>query len=334
VPELPDIVSYVQALRDRLPGQPLRRVSILSPFLLRTASPRPEELEGRRVLDVSRLGKRIVLAFEGELFAVLHLMIAGRLQWREAAGRRGSPEPAGLGRRAASPAAPAAPTGGAAAWKARPPRKGLLAVWLFDSGVLELTEAGPKHRASLHLLQGAAALGSLDAGGLEVLEASLEEFRARLVAESHTVKRALTDPRLFSGIGNAFSDEILHAARLSPFKLTGGLSPEESRRLYESARQVLSSWVERYRAQWAGRFPSKVTAFHPEMAVHGRYGKPCPVCGTPVQRIRYAENECNYCPRCQTGGVVHADRALSRLLKSDWPRTVEELEKLHRRREG
>ena len=324
MPELPDIENYVEALAERVVGRPLLRLTVHHPFLLRSAAPRPEELAGREVRGVRRLGKRIVLAFEGELFAALHLMIAGRLIWKEGA-----------------PPAPPAPrsrssadgTAGNAERFVRPrPQKGLLATWLFPSGTLRLTEAGTQRRAALHLLAGEAALAGLDGGGLEPLEADLPAFERRLRQENHTVKRALTDPRLFAGIGNAYSDEILHAARLSPLKLTGRLTTEEVACLHEATRRLLREWTGRLRAERAGGFPARVTAFHPGMAVHGRHGKPCPVCGTPVQRIRYAENECNYCPGCQTGGQLYADRALSRLLKGDWPRTVEELERLRRPR--
>jgi formamidopyrimidine-DNA glycosylase len=320
MPELPDIESYVEALRERIIGQPLERLAVYHPFLLRTATPAPADLAGKKVQAVRRMGKRLVFSFEEDLWAVLHLMIAGRLQWRPAV--RAGPA-------AAAPAS--APPPRAARPKASP--KGLLAAWQFPAGRLTLTEAGTKRRAALHLLRGAGGLADLDPGGLEVFAASREEFTRRLRLENHTVKRALADPRLFAGIGNAYSDEILHAARLSPFRPAERLTPAEVERLYAAARRVLAEWVERLRAERAGGFPGKVTAFHPGMAVHGRYGKPCPACGTAVQRIRYAENECNYCPVCQAGGTVYADRALSRLLKGDWPRTVEELERLSARRQ-
>ncbi len=326
MPELPDIENYVEALSERVVGRPLLRLAVYHPFLLRTVDPRPEELISRKVTGVRRMGKRIVLVFEGDLFAALHLMIAGRLIWKE-----GGPVAAGSGAAAAPPPAGRLPR---AAGLARPARteKGLLAAWVFPDGTLRLTEAGTQRRAALHLVRGEGALAALDAGGLEPLETGPEAFERRLRLENHTVKRALTDPRLFAGIGNAYSDEILHAARLSPLRLTERLSPDEVARLYEQTRRVLREWTGRLRVERVGGFPRKVTAFHPGMAVHGRYGKPCPVCGTAVQRIRYAENECNYCPACQTGGQLYADRALSRLLKGDWPRTVEELERLRQPR--
>ncbi len=296
MPELPDIEAYLHALRPRVVGKALRRLRLGTPFLLRTVTPRPAELEGRQVTAVSRLGKRVVLELEGDLFAVLHLMIAGRLHWRE----------------------PGAKLGG----------KMALAAFDFDDGTLTLTEAGTKRRAALHLLQGRDALRSLDRGGLEVLDekTDLAAFREALTCESHTVKRTLTDPRLFSGIGNAYSDEILHRARLSPVKLTRRMTDEEIARLFDAVREVLTEWAERLCAEADGRFPEKVTAFRAEMAVHGRHNQPCPVCGSPVQRISYADNECNYCAVCQNGGRLLADRAMSRLLKEDWPRTLEELE--------
>jgi formamidopyrimidine-DNA glycosylase len=294
MPELPDIALYVRALEARVLDQPLLRVRLGNPFLLRTAMPPLQSVEGQRVVAVFRQGKRIVLALEGELFLVLHLMIAGRLHWK-------------------SPGA--ALTG-----------KYTLAAFDFDHGTLTLTEAGSKRRASLHLLQGAGALADFDRGGLEVLEADLAAFTEALTRETHTLKRALTDPRLFSGIGNTFSDEILHRARLSPVKLTSRLDAGEIARLHAATQSVLAEWTERLEREAAGRFPEKVTAFREGMAVHGRYGQPCPDCGRPVQRIVFAENEANYCPGCQTGGKVLADRALSRLLREDWPRTIAELE--------
>lgn len=294
MPELPDIEVYLRALRSRIVGQPLERLRIASPFLLRSVSPKPAELVGRSVVAVSRLGKRLVFEFEGELFAVLHLMIAGRLHWKA----RGAKVPGKLG----------------------------LAAYDFPTGTLLLTEAGSKKRASLHLVAGRAGLEAHDPGGLEVLTASPEDFRRALEVESHTLKRALTDPHLFSGIGNAYSDEILHRARLSPFKLSRSLSADELAGLYEATRATLAEWTARLAAEVGEGFPEKVTAFRPEMAVHGRYGQPCPACGTPVQRIVYADNEANYCPSCQTQGKLLADRALSQLLKGDWPRTLEELE--------
>ena len=298
MPELPDIEVYLAALRPRILGQPLEAVRLASPFLLRTVEPPLASLEGRRVTDLRRLGKRIVIGFEGNLFAVLHLMIGGRLSWK--AHGVGIPK--------------------------RNPAKSGLAAFDFPTGTLLLTEAGSKKRASLHVLAGEAALAAHDPGGLEVLTADLEAFRAALTAESHTLKRALTDPHLLSGIGNSYSDEILHRAKMSPFLLTRSLSDEESETLFQATRDVLTEWIDRLQAETGDRFPEKVTALHPAMAVHGRFGKPCPVCGTPVQRLVYADNEANYCPGCQTGGRLLADRALSRLLKDDWPRTLEELE--------
>ena len=294
MPELPDILLYQRALTSRIVGQPLARLRIASPFLLRTADPPATDLAGRMVLAVQRLGKRIVFRFENDLFAVLHLMIAGRLHWKapgvRIAGRSG------------------------------------LAAWDFAGGSLLLTEAGTKHRASLHLLRGVEGLAAHDPGGLDVFRATPEEFRAALTRESHTLKRALTDPHLLDGIGNAYSDEILHAARLSPLRLTPQLTPEEIERLHRATRQTLDHWIERLQVEAGDRFPEKVTAFREGMAVHGRYRKPCPVCGSPVQRIRYAANEVNYCATCQTGGRLLADRSLSRLLKEDWPRSLDEWE--------
>jgi formamidopyrimidine-DNA glycosylase len=294
MPELPDIVVYLERLRPRIEGQVLERVRLASPFLVRTVEPPVAELAGRKVVGLRRLGKRIVVALAPDLFLVLHLMIAGRLHWK--------------------------PPG------AKVPAKVGLAAFDFPTGTLILTEAGTKKRASLHVLRGEAALAACDPGGLEVLEADEARFRAALLRENHTLKRALTDPRLFSGIGNAYSDEILHQARLSPLSLTDKLTEPEIRRLFHSTRQTLLEWTERLRRQVGDGFPEKVTAFREGMAVHGRYGQPCPICGTNVQRIRYADNETNYCPRCQTNGRLLADRSLSRLLKDDWPRTVEEWE--------
>jgi formamidopyrimidine-DNA glycosylase len=294
MPELPDLTVYLEHLERRLLGRRLERVRVASPSLLRTAEPPLAAAEGRRVVGLRRLGKRIVFALEGELFLVLHLMIAGRLHWK----RRG----------------------------AAIPRKRAHAAFDFPDGTLLLTEASTKKRASLHVVQGAAALAAHDPGGLEVLDADLAAFRTRLLAESHTLKRALTDPRLFAGIGNAYSDEILHAARLSPVRLTRQLDDQEVARLFDAARATLVAWTERLRAESGEAFPEKVTAFRPGMAVHGRFRKPCPACGSPVQRIAYAENETNYCATCQTGGRLLADRALSRLLRADWPRTLDELE--------
>jgi formamidopyrimidine-DNA glycosylase len=295
VPELPDVCLYVEALRSRVIGCPIERVHLNSPFVLRSVDPPLAAIIGRPVRDVSRLGKRIVLAFDEELFLVLHLMIAGRLRWRE---RDRKP---GVG------------------------VKLLLASFQLRDGVLLFTEAGSHKRASMQLVRGDAALRALDRGGIEPLEASPPAFREALARENHTLKRALTDPRLFSGIGNAYSDEILHAARLSPLKLTHSLSDEEAARLHEATWATLLLWIERLRGQLAGQFPDKVTAFHEQMAVHGRYRRPCPVCGAPVQRIVYAANECNYCARCQTGGRLLADRSLSRLLRSDWPKSIDEI---------
>jgi formamidopyrimidine-DNA glycosylase len=294
MPELPDIVAYIEALEPRILGKRLQCVRLLNPFLLRTAAPPIAQAEGRAVVSLRRIGKRIVLALEGELFLVLHLMIAGRLRWLVPGDK--------------------------------PPGRITLAVFEFADGGLAFTEAGSKRRAALHLVQGESALKSFDAGGLDVLVAPAEGFARRLTSENHTLKRALADPRLFSGIGNAYSDEILHRARLSPVMLTSALNAEEIARLRAAAQEVLREWTARLREQARGSFPEKVTAFRPEMAVHGRYGQPCPVCGAPVQRIVYAENETNYCARCQTGGRVLADRALSRLLKSSWPRDIDELE--------
>ncbi len=294
MPELPDIVVYIEGLSRRIRGQSLHRVRVASPFLLRTATPPIAEAEGKRVSAIRRLGKRIVIGLEDDLFLVLHLMIAGRLHWRE----------------------PNTPLKGRFA----------LAALDFSTGVLVLTEAGSKKRASLHFVRGEAALSSLDPGGIEVLEADLPAFHGALIRENHTLKRALTDPRLFSGIGNAYSDEILHRAGLSPLRLTESLTDEDTARLFTAVRDTLVTWTEKLRRETGDAFPEKVTAFRAEMAVHGRFGKPCPVCGTAVQRIVYAENECDYCPRCQTGGKLLSDRALSRLLRKDWPRTIEDLE--------
>ena len=291
MPELPDVTVYQEALAARIAGRTLARVRIVSPFVLRSLDPPATELEGRVVAAVRRLGKRLVIAFEGELFIVIHLMIAGRLHWKPAGTRLS-------------------------------PRRDL-AGFDFDSGTVTLTEAGSKHRASIHFVRGEAALAGHDPGGLDVLAAGIGAFRDALVRERHTLKRTLTDPRVFSGIGNAFSDEILHAAKLSPLQLTTNLDEAEIARLFHAVISVLTMWTMRLREQAAGAFPEKVTAFRPEMAVHGRFRQPCPVCGAPVQRIRYAENEANYCARCQTGGRLLADRALSRLLKDDWPKSLD-----------
>ncbi|MDE3167186.1 MAG: formamidopyrimidine-DNA glycosylase [Acidobacteriota bacterium] len=289
MPELPDVVVYVEALARRVTGHRLTGALIRAPFLLRTVDPPLEALIGQRAAEVRRAGKRIAIGFEGGLWLAIHLMIAGRLHWD---GKRGP-----------------------------------LAAFVFESGTLTLTEAGTQHRAQIHVLDHAP-----EAAGIEPLEASREEFAAALIRENHTLKRALTDPRLFSGIGNAYSDEMLHRARLSPVALTSRLGAEEIARLDEAVRAVLAEWVERLRAQARGGFPEKVTAFREEMAVHGKYGRPCPRCATPVQRIRYAANETNYCPACQTGGKLLADRALSRLLREDWPRSLEELDAMKMKR--
>lgn len=291
MPELPDLTVYLEALQKRLTGDRLEQIGIASPFLLRTVSPPIQSIEGRCVTEVRRIGKRIAIGFEGQLWLVFHLMVAGRLHWFA----RG----------------------------AQQSKRAALARFVFKSGTLTLTEAGSKRRASLHLLEGEQALRLEDPGGIEVLRATLGQFTERLRSENHTLKRALTDPRLFSGIGNAYSDEILHAARLSPVMLTSRIDDAEIARLYTATREQLELWTERLRREAADTFPEKVTAFREGMAVHGRFREPCPVCGTPVQRIRYAENETNYCARCQTGGRLLADRALSRLLKDDWPKSIE-----------
>ena len=296
MPELPDVTVYVEALRERIVDQPLSAYAILSPFVLRTVDPPLDALVGTRVRSVSRLGKRIVMEFEDEHFLVIHLMIAGRFRWFASGARRKV-----AGRIA-------------------------LADLEFPAGMLVLTEAGTKRKASLHVVKGREALAQFDRGGLEVLMATAQEFGERLARESHTLKRSLTDPRLFSGIGNAYSDEILHRARLSPLKLSRKLAPDETVRLFECTVSTLLDWTQRMRDERGDAFPEKVTAFRDGMTVHGRYREPCPDCGTSVQRIRYRDNETNYCPTCQTEGRLLADRALSRLLKQDWPRTVEELE--------
>jgi formamidopyrimidine-DNA glycosylase len=293
MPELPDITVYIEALEARVLGQTLEHVRIAKPFLLRSVDPQISTAEGKRVNGVRRMGKRIVLELEDDLFLVIHLMIAGRLRWLPAGGK----VPGKIG----------------------------LAAFDFTNGTLILTEAGSKRRASLWLVRGEESLEQFERGGLEVLDSSVDEFTERLTRENHTLKRSLTDPRLFSGIGNAYSDEILHRAKLSPVKHTRRLSEEEIMRLIDATKAVLIEWTGRLRAESKGDFPAKVTAFRDEMAVHGKFGKPCPVCGTPVQRIRYADNETNYCPRCQTDGKLLADRALSRLLKQDWPRSIDEL---------
>ena len=299
MPELPDILAYTHALESRIIGQQLERVRIASPFLLRTTSPAVADAEGRTVRELKRIGKRIAIGVDGDIWLVLHLMIAGRLHWRppkmKLAGRQN------------------------------------LAAFDFPEGTLTLTEAGSQRRASLHIVQGEAGLRSLNPGGIDVISADLDAFRAALTSENHTLKRALTDPRFVSWIGNAYSDEILHAAQVSPLAQTQKLKPEEWERLYNATQSTLKLWVDRLEGEAANRFPEKVTAFREDMAVHGRYGKPCPVCGEKVLRIRYADNETNYCARCQTGGKILADRGLSRLLGSDWPRTLEELETLHKK---
>ena len=294
MPELPDIVVYIENLESRIQGRTLERIRLLNPFVLRTAIPPISSAEGRKVLRLRRLGKRIAIGLEGDLFLVLHLMVAGRLRWFES--------------------------------KAKLPGRITLAAFDFAIGTLVFTEAGTKRRASIHLVQGEAAVNAYHAGGMEVLESEQAEFTQRLKAENHTLKRALTDPHIFSGIGNAYSDEILHHARLSPIALTGTLRDEEVSRLFHAVRAVLNEWTDRLRKEASGGFPEKVTAFREGMAVHGRYGQPCPVCGSPVQRIVYADNETNYCARCQTGGRILADRALSRLLKKSWPRSIDEIE--------
>lgn len=294
MPEYPDVINYVEALSERVVGRRLLAVELLHPFLLRSVSPTPEELVPSTVTGVSHIGKRIVLELEAARYVVVHLMIAGRLHWHPE-GRKGR--------------------------TARP-----IGRFHFEEGILSLTEAGSKRRASLHLVGSAEELDTFDRGGLDPISLSFEELRRRLISENHTLKRALTDQRMLSGIGNAYSDEILFHAGLSPFDRTGSLGEARYRRLHHSCRATLLDWAERIRRERDGGFPEKVTAFRPEMAVHGKYGQPCPVCGTEIQRIRYAENECNYCPRCQTGGRVLADRALSRLLREDWPRRIEELE--------
>jgi len=295
LPELPDVVLYIEALKARLLGERLERLHLLSPFVLRSVDPPIESIVGLTVRDIHRSGKRIVFTFDGDLFLVLHLMIAGRLRWRE------PNQKPGIG------------------------RKLLLASFVMSNGTLLFTEASSQKRASMQLVPDRAALAALERGGLEPLDATVRAFREALMRENHTLKRALTDPRLFSGIGNAYSDEILHAARLSPLKLTRSLSDEEVARLHGATENTLLLWIDRLREDLAGRFPEKVTAFHDRMAVHGRFRQPCPVCGSPVQRIVYAANECNYCAKCQTGGRLLADRSLSRLLRQDWPKSIDDI---------
>ncbi len=294
MPEYPDITVYIERLDAFITGQTMQKIRLVSPFFLRTVEPAIIAVEGQKIKALRRLGKRIVFELDNDLFIVLHLMVAGRLQWQESG--------------------------------ASPNRKIGLAAFDFPNGTLTITEAGTKKRASLHVVQGEEQLADFDRGGLNVLDASLEEFAARLTSENHTMKRSLTDPRLFDGIGNSYSDEILHHAKLSPAKLSQKLTDEEIARLYESCRLQLELWTERLRQEAGDSFPKKVTAFRPDMAVHGKYNQPCPVCVTAVQRIRYADNETNYCPRCQTDGKLLSDRSLARLLKNDWPRTIEELE--------
>jgi formamidopyrimidine-DNA glycosylase len=294
MPELPDLTVYLESLEARIANRRLERVRLLNPFLLRTAVPAISQVEGKRVTGLRRLGKRIVISLENDLYLVLHLMVAGRLRWLEG--------------------------------QKKPPGRITLALFEFENGVLAFTEAGTKRRASLHLVQGEAALRAMDPGGVEVFGLDLDAFSAQLKKENHTLKRALADPHLFAGIGNAYSDEILHRARLSPVALTKQLKDEEVGRLFDATKATLEDWTGRLRTEANSKFPEKVTAFHEGMAVHGRFGKPCPVCGTPVQRIRYAENETNYCARCQTGGKLLADRSLSRLLKKSWPRSIDEME--------
>ena len=299
MPELPDITAYIVAMEPRILGQPIEHVRLGSPFLLRTVTPPVSEVEGKKVRQLRRIGKRIAIGVEGDLWMVLHLMIAGRLHWK--------------------------------ARDAKLDGRRNLAALDFPSGSLVLTEAGTKHRASLHIVSGEDGLQSMDPGGVEVFTSDLDTFRAAMTAENRTLKRALTDPRILSGIGNAYSDEILHAAQMSPITLTQKLKPEEWNRLFAATQQTLHRWTDQLSADAKVKFPEKVTAFRKDMAVHGRYGEPCPRCGEKIQRIRYADNETNYCARCQTGGRVLADRSLSRLLGSDWPRTLDELEALKRR---
>jgi formamidopyrimidine-DNA glycosylase len=299
MPELPDVELYVHALGARVIGQPLERIRLGNPFIVRTIEPTPDALAGKTVREIRRMGKRIVVGLDDDLWIVIHLMIAGRLRWRE----RGAAIPGKVG----------------------------LAAFDFPTGTVIFTEAGTRRQASIHIVRGAAAVEAMNPGGVEIADVALDEFGARLREENHTLKRVLTDPHVFSGIGNAFSDEILHAARLSPLKLSQSLTDEEVEVLYHATRDVLAAWTTRLQEETGEEFPEKVTAFREGMAVHGRYGKPCPVCAAPVQRIVYARNEANYCSRCQTGGKLLSDRALSRLLREDWPKTLEELENRRRR---
>ncbi|HSS95828.1 MAG TPA: DNA-formamidopyrimidine glycosylase family protein [Terriglobales bacterium] len=299
MPELPDIAAYITALESRIVGQPIMQIRLASPFLLRTAQPPLAKVEGCVVRQLRRIGKRIAIGVDGDLWLVLHLMIAGRLHWRALGAKLGGRQN--------------------------------LAAFDFPHGSLVLTEAGAKHRASLHVVAGEEALQAMDPGGIDIFSSELDSFRAALTAENRTLKRALTDPRIVSGIGNAYSDEILHAAQLSPITHTSKLTAQEWKRLYKATRETLTLWIDRFQKGATADFPEKVTAFRPDMAVHGRFGEPCPRCGEKIQRIRYADNETNYCARCQTGGKVLADRSLSRLLGSDWPRTLDELEALKRK---
>jgi formamidopyrimidine-DNA glycosylase len=294
MPELPDLTIYIESLEARIVGKRLENIRLASPFILRTVEPRVDKVRGKTILGLQRIGKRIVFELEDELYLVIHLMIAGRFHWKKP--------------------------------KTRIPGKVGHAAFDFSTGTLLLTEASTKKRASMHIVRGRSALAEFDRGGIEVLESSLEAFRSALLRENHTVKRSLTDPRLFSAIGNAYSDEILHRSRLSPLKLTRQLTEDEIVRLHRATISTLQEWIERLRSETGSEFPEKVTAFREEMAVHGRFGKPCPVCGSRIQRIVYAENECNYCPRCQTGGRLLSDRSLARLLKDDWPKTIDDLE--------
>jgi formamidopyrimidine-DNA glycosylase len=294
MPELPDLTIYIESLQSRIVGHQLENIRLASPFILRTVEPRMDEVRGKTIFGLQRIGKRIVFELEDELYLVIHLMIAGRFHWKKP--------------------------------KSKIPGKVGHAAFDFSTGTLLLTEASTKKRASLHLVRGKSALTEFDRGGIEVLESSLEAFRSALLRENHTVKRSLTDPRLFSAIGNAYSDEILHRSRLSPLKLTRQMTEDEIVRLHRATISTLQEWIERLRSETGSEFPEKVTAFREEMAVHGRFGKPCPDCGLRIQRIVYAENECNYCPRCQTGGRLLSDRSLARLLKDDWPKTIDDLE--------